>query len=705
MKNISSNLTPEYIVEIILRRRWYLIIPFCLTMLAGIFYAVSAPKIYEASTLILIEPQRVSENYVQSIVAVDPDTRITTLSEQVNSRTNLERIIHDFNLFPGVENEKMFMEDKINAMRGRISVDVTHAGGRRGAINSFSISYRGKDPDKTMKIANTLADYLIGDNLKKRESSAIGTSEFLNEELNTMRGRLVEVEARLEAHRKQYMGQLPEQLDTNLSILERLQEQLSDRRQSLREEKNRLAVVEQLIASPPTFTQVEGQAAPAVGESSDLDVLKEQLAVLTTKYTQRHPDVVKIKKMIADLERERASESETTNDPTSSQVSGSQSQPGLRDENYRQREEIRLAINSLETEISELQNQIAIYENRVEATPKREQELASLQRDYENIQTTYNSLLERKLEADIAVNMEKKQKGEQFQILDSASLPQRPIKPDMRKLLLIFLAAGFGIGGGIIFLLEYLNTSFRRTEDVEYLGVSILATIPLMASRKNRVLQISNQLLSVVSILISVTLFAGFSLLCLKGQDETLNLIGKFETIFTNKPVLIDKPTSSKIIPKITVSISNDLDKTEEIPSTAKEGDSSKIIKSANKESDRDALSNVSYESEISTPVLEQSLGQIPLTETQETLIDKTPSLSPSEVQSMLNSALSKWGKIVFIREGEDISALVERVYGVYHPGLLDAVLEENQEIKNKSISAGQAVNLPKSYKLLSTTN
>ena len=80
-----------------------------------------------------------------------------------------------------------------------------------------------------------------------------------------MRGRLVEVEARLKEHRKQYMGELPEQLDTNLSILERLQEQLSDRRQSLREEKNRLAVVEQLIASPPIFTQVEGQAPTCRG--------------------------------------------------------------------------------------------------------------------------------------------------------------------------------------------------------------------------------------------------------------------------------------------------------------------------------------------------------------------------------------------------------------------------------------------------------
>jgi len=171
-----------------------------------------------------------------------------------------------------------------------------------------------------------------------------------------------------------------------------------------------------------------------------------------------------------------------------------------------------------------------IYKNRVEATPKREQELASLQRDYDNIQTTYNSLRERKLEADIAVNMEK-QKGEQFQIIDSASFPQRPVEPDMRKLFLIFLAAGVGIGGAIIYLLEYLDTSFRGPEDVEPLGVSILATIPVVAGRKDRVLKRSNQLLSAFSILISVTLFAGFFLLSFKGEDAVLRLIGKFVQI------------------------------------------------------------------------------------------------------------------------------------------------------------------------------
>ena len=527
MHRKSKNLTLEYIIDIILRRRWYIIIPFCLSMIAGMFYSVWAPKIYEAATLILVEPQSVPENYIQSIVNTDSDARISTISKQIKSRTNLEKIIDDFNLFSGVEYKKMFMEDKVNNLRKRITVDITH--GRSGS-DAFSISYRGENPEKTMKITNTLASYFINENIKTRESNAVGTSEFIIEELNTMRTRLVEVEGRIEEHRKQYMGELPEQLHTNLAILKRLQEQLSDRRQRLREEKNQLAVVEQLIAFRPPPKQMVRQQPSAVGESTDLDVFKKQLAVLTTKYTERHPDVVKVKKTIADLERKKANESETANDTTSSQVLGTYSKPSLKDKNYRQREEIRLTISSLESEIPKLRNQIMIYKNRVEATPKREQELASLQRDYDNIQTTYNSLRERKLEADIAVNMEK-QKGEQFQIIDSASFPQRPVEPDMRKLFLIFLAAGVGIGGAIIYLLEYLDTSFRGPEDVEPLGVSILATIPVVAGRKDRVLKRSNQLLSAFSILISVTLFAGFFLLSFKGEDAVLRLIGKFVQI------------------------------------------------------------------------------------------------------------------------------------------------------------------------------
>ena len=129
--------------------------------------------------------------------------------------------------------------------------------------------------------------------------------------------------------------------------------------------------------------------------------------------------------------------------------------------------EITQEMRRLEADIADTKRQIDIYQKRVENTPKREQELLSLRRDYQNIQTTYDSLLERKLESEIAVNMERKQKGEQFRILDPAKQPQKPVKPDMQKLFIMVVGAGLAIGGGIIFLLEYLDNSFKRPEDIE----------------------------------------------------------------------------------------------------------------------------------------------------------------------------------------------------------------------------------------------
>ena len=125
-------------------------------------------------------------------------------------------------------------------------------------------------------------------------------------------------------------------------------------------------------------------------------------------------------------------------------------------------EESRLVYANLNEEIEEINRRMRQLQRRVDNIPKREQELLSLKRDHQNIQNTYNSLLNRKLEAEIAVNMERKQKGEQFRIIDYAKVPQRPVEPDMKKLFMFVVAAGLGIGGGCIFLLEFLDTSFRK---------------------------------------------------------------------------------------------------------------------------------------------------------------------------------------------------------------------------------------------------
>jgi len=248
MRNSTETIRPKEIIEILVRRRWYIIIPFCLSMMAGIFFALTFPKVYSASTLILLQPQRVPDDYVRSIVSEDIDSRINTLSQQILSRTNLEMIIGKFKLYSEPKFEKMFMEDKIESMRKRITINITRS--RRDA-NAFSITFKGRDPEKVMKVTNALANFFIGENLKTREAQASGTSAFIDDELSIMRKRLEEVEQALKNYRETYMGGLPEQLESNLRILDRMQEQLIETRQNITDAKSRLITIEN--APPPKF--------------------------------------------------------------------------------------------------------------------------------------------------------------------------------------------------------------------------------------------------------------------------------------------------------------------------------------------------------------------------------------------------------------------------------------------------------------------
>ena len=499
MRNQAETINPKEIIEIIRRRRWYIIIPFCLSMMAGIYFALTFPKVYSASTLILLQPQRVPEDYVRSIVSTDVDARINTLSQQILSRTNLEMIIDEFKLYSGPKFKKMFMEDKIESMRKRITIDVTRSSRRRDA-NAFSITFKGRDPEKVMKVTNALANYFITENLKTREAQATGTSDFIDDELSTMKKRLEEVEQTLKDYRENYMGGLPEQLDSNLRILDRLQEQLVERRQNLTEAKSRLGAMESAIS--------EGQNLQPAGEvgtdnTLNLDQLNAQLKQLKTRYTDQHPDIIRLKERIADFEKE----------------------PEVPIRN-RQVEDTKREIKALEGEISDIQKQIKIYEFRVEETPKREQELLSLRRDYDNISATYNSLLERKLEAELAVNLEKKQQGEQFRIIDPARVPEKPSGTDMKKIFLLFIAAGLGIGGGLVFLLEYLDSSFRKPDDIEsHLDLPVLATVPAILHPRDVRMKKFNQVLSIFFIIVAIALLSGFTFISLSGFDlESLQL-------------------------------------------------------------------------------------------------------------------------------------------------------------------------------------
>jgi len=498
----------DYYIGLIWRRRWIIIITFCIAMVLGICLAIFLPRTYQAETLIFIEPPKVPDNYVHSIVSADLDARLNNINQMIKSRTNLMNIIQRFRLFSEPESENMYLEDKIEKMRKHTQVNLITD--RKSNVNAFTIVFEGKDPSKVMQVVNAMATLVIDQNLKTRESKAIGTSGFLDAQLFGMQKHLETVEKTLGDYRKNYMGELPEQLNSNLMALERQQQQLSVKQIALRTEKERLLS----IGNQLQMTRELGATQPESGEPS-LETLKRQYADYKSRYTDKHPDLVRLKKNIAEMEKENGHVGTTMEAELILQSKG-----------------VEIEIEATKDEISKLHKKIGFYQRRVENTPKREQELFSLKRDYENIQETYNSLLKRKLEADMAVNMEKTQQGEQFRILDPGRLPDKPISPNMTKLFFLCLTAGLVCSGGLIFLLDFLDNSVRKPEIVyDKLRIPVLVVMPTVEHPKDIIWCRINRGFSIFGALVSLALLACFAAFTILDMHQMWDFVKKYVNI------------------------------------------------------------------------------------------------------------------------------------------------------------------------------
>ncbi|MCD4674899.1 MAG: protein GumC [Desulfobacula sp.] len=533
----TAGLKPDQIFEIIIKRRWFIIIPLCVSLTLGLFYTITAKKTYKASTLILIQPQKVPMQYIQSVISSDLNQRLSTISQQILSRSNLEKIINQYGLFQDAKD--MYREDKIKSMRTRIEVKISKT--RRSDAESFSVSFKGSKPERVMRIANTLASYFMDENLKVRETQAIGTSEFLQSELQKIKLKLEEKEKILSEFRAKYLGGLPDELESNLRTLDRLQQQLSDKQNALRHIEGAISLVNSQISRTKQIQaeflpENDGIGKNEIGKSEieqSYDLATNKLEGLLLKYTAKHPEVIKlikaVEKLKEKLELEAKENKNEKRKKDTTKVDATKPLTKSEDILFNQRLHIRQLkneINKAESDLSRIKHEMLVYQQRVEDTPKREQELQSLNRDYTNIREIYNSLLDRQLESEIAVNMEKKQKGEQFRILDHARIPEKPISPDVRKLFMLSIAIGLGLGGGIIFLFEYLDTSIKRAEQIEAeFALPILASIPSLEKPGKKTKNRMGILLFSLFTLYAISVFSVFAVINYKGLDKTINFI------------------------------------------------------------------------------------------------------------------------------------------------------------------------------------
>ncbi len=529
-----AQIKPEQIFDILTRRKWLIVIPLCVTLTLGLFFTLTAVKTYSSSTTILIQQQSVPSEYVRSVITSSINERINTISQQILSRSNLEKIIAQFGLYANEKN--MYLEDKVEGVRRRINVRIERA--RHGA-DAFSISFRGNNPQRVMRIANTLASFFMDENLKVREAQAIGTSEFLEAELEKTRKKLVEREKKLSAFRAQYLGGLPDELEANLRTLDRMQEQLVSKNDQLRERRNNLTLVDgQITATKKEAAAARKAAGVPAGSAGGDGYVSETLEKLyqaqkayddlLTTYTAKHPDVVRAGKNLEKLKEAASKEQAALKSEDDTEVLPAL--PGGTDDGLSQlimsKRQLEADIRKIQADIREIEEKMSVYQKRVEETPKRELELQSLKRDYNNIRDVYNSLLDRKLEAELSVNMEKKQKGEQFRILDHARLPEKPISPNVKKYLLFSLIAGLALGGGVIFLLEFFDSAIRRDEQIEdELGLVILASIPELKGKEDRKKGRLGIFVFVLAGLYLAGVLGFFVMLNVKGLDRTLDMI------------------------------------------------------------------------------------------------------------------------------------------------------------------------------------
>ena len=478
---------PEDILLILRRRIWFLLVPFAFIAAATAVVSRKLPDLYRSDTLILVVPQRVPESYVKSTVTSRIEDRLHSISQQILSRTRLERIIQDFNLY-AEERKTEIMEDIVEKMRLDIKVDVVKG-------DAFRVSYIGRDPRTVMKVTERLSSLFIEENLRDREILAEGTDQFLEAQLEDARRRLGEHERKLETYRKQFSGQLPSQLEANLSVIQGTSSQLQQLNESLNRDRDRHLVVERqlndLTAASVIAAGADSPDANGASAAQQLAAAQASLAAMEQKLKADHPDIRRAKRVVADLEKK--AEQESLQAPLSAEAAPRKGTPA----------EVARAnkINDLRAELEQLERQIAFkqnedkrlrsvvgsYQQRVEAAPTRESEMSALTRDYSTLQIMYQSLLTKKEESKIAANLERRQIGEQFKLLDPARMPEKPFSPNRQMINLFGLFGGIAMGGALIGLLEYRDGSFRTDDEITaVLKVPVLAVVPLMRSEPER---------------------------------------------------------------------------------------------------------------------------------------------------------------------------------------------------------------------------
>lgn len=467
-------------IKRVMRKHWW-ILPTCASSLGilSIVIAMQLPKQFTSQTLVLVAKPAVPEEYVKPVVTEDLSQRLASMKEQILSRSRLEPVIEKFNLYPD-ERSKLHMEDLVDRLRKAITITPLEAmpGIENRSLPGFSVKVTFSSPQLAQQICTDITSMFMEQNARALEQQVTRTTTFIGQQLEEAKGKLDEQDSKLAQFKRQHIGLLPEEDQRNLSLLASLNTELDATTQALTRAQQDRSLNETLLSQQEaTWKAVQkGQSPESLEEQ--LRARQEQLTVMESRYTEEHPDVVKLKNEIADL-RKKIDQAPAAEDTTAKSRKATEP-PQIQQLRARIKQE-ELDFADLQKRQAKVQGQIRVLESHIEASPMVELQLKELTRNYQSAQDFYNELLKKRDNSAMARDLVHQQEGEQFRVLDPPSLPTSPSFPKLLNF------AGGGLGGGlvlglaILYLLMAMDKTFHTESDVEaHLKLPVLTSLPII---------------------------------------------------------------------------------------------------------------------------------------------------------------------------------------------------------------------------------
>ncbi len=493
----TRELTMDDYLAMLRRRLKVILIPALLAPLAGFMVSyVFSPK-YTSQSTVLVEGQKVPDSYVQSVITADFTQRVQSLSQVVLSPSRLRPVIENLGLANKPEEENKLIADiqqnmQVEPVVTSMSAAAAQAGiagakkkkqsSTEEPVPGFNVSYSDTNAARAQKICNAMTSLIVDENLRSRAAVAQGTTEFLGRQVDDAKHALDEQDSKLANFKKQYMGQLPTDIDNNMRMLMALNTQLDASTQTLSRAQQDKAYTESMLSQQiATWKSSLSNTNPQTLETQ-LTTLQGQLLQLQSRYTDDYPDVIKAKADVAEVEKKLKQVNAASAATASSDDKASAAEPAEIRQLRLQIHQYQNVIDQATIDQKRLQGQIGVYQSRTSMSPSVEEQYKLLTRDNDNAQAFYKELLAKKSSAALGTSMENQQQGEQMHIISPAGVPDAPTFPNRPLLAAGGLGVGLALGMMLALFLEFNDRSIRTEKDAaSVMDLPLLISVPWLS--------------------------------------------------------------------------------------------------------------------------------------------------------------------------------------------------------------------------------